>query len=163
MQLSDRQAELVRLITSEGLDPGEAGRRAGFASNSIRVILRKPAVALAIHEALQYELRTVLAPLAFKVASSILKNPKASERVRADIAFKYMDRAGFITPTARDQAPQKALSEMSRDELLQFIDRNQAAIDKVEQELAERATEVSAPRSTPDPQVIDANPLSFLD
>jgi HPt (histidine-containing phosphotransfer) domain-containing protein len=58
--------------------------------------------------------------------------------------MKVLDRAGHIAPTRKDLAPrQKALSEMSRDELAAFIEQNQAEIDKVEGELASRATDVS--------------------
>ncbi|WLB24002.1 hypothetical protein [Bradyrhizobium japonicum] len=58
--------------------------------------------------------------------------------------MKVLDRAGHLTPTRKDLAPQrKSLSEMSRDELAAFIEANQAQIDKVEAELAARATDVS--------------------
>ena len=59
----------------------------------------------------------------------------------------YLDRAGHIAPTRKESPAQKALSEMSRDELASFIDRNQAEIDKIEGELA--AKDVS-----PDPSYV---------
>lgn len=162
-QLDARQRAFVGYVAKEGLEIAEAAARAGYAPGSGYSVLKSPAVVAAIHQTIQHELVAVVAPLAFSVAKNLMRDEKVSPRVRADISFKFMDRAGHITPSSKQQAQDKALSEMSRDELLQFIDRNQAAIDKVEQELAERATDVSAPRNAPDPALIDAKPLSFLD
>lgn len=163
-QLDERQRAFVAYVAREGLEIGEAATRAGYAFPSAGYgALKSPAVSAAIHETIQRELNNVIAPLAFRVAKKLLADDSVSPRVRADIAFKFLDRAGHITPSNKQQQTEKALSEMSRDELLQFIDRNQAAIDKVEQELAERATDVSAPHQPPQPRVIDAKPLSFLD
>jgi hypothetical protein len=73
--------------------------------------------------------------------------------VRADLSIKILDRAGHIAPTRKESPAQKALSEMSRDELASFIDRNQAEIDKIEGELAARAKDVS-PRVAEDPSFL---------
>jgi hypothetical protein len=60
------------------------------------------------------------------------------------LSIKVLDRAGHTTPTRRDDtAREKALSEMTRDELAAFIEKNQAEIDKIEGELASRAKDVS--------------------
>lgn len=163
LQLTDQQTELVRLIAREGVEIKEAGRRAGYSSSSVYSVIKRPAVVFAIHEAIQSDLISVAAPLAFRVAKSLLADEQVSARVRADIAFKFMDRAGHITPSNKAKPAQKALSEMTREEMLEFIDRNQAEIDKIESELAERATVVSSPDKPPMPATIDAKPLSFLD
>jgi phage terminase small subunit len=157
-QMSPRQAEFVRAIT-EGLSVGEAERRAGYSERSGWAALRNPLVARAIHEAIQTELVSVAAPAAFHVAKTIMMDPAASPRVRADIAFKFMDRAGHIAPTSKQKAPDKALSEMSQAELLAFIERNQAEIDKAEAELAGQAIDVSPQHAAPG----EAKPLNFLD
>jgi hypothetical protein len=52
-----------------------------------------------------------------------------------------------MAPMRKDPPAGKALSEMSRDELAAFIDRNQTEIDKIENELAARAKDVSPDRS----------------
>ena len=78
--------------------------------------------------------------IAYRVAKSLLAD--VSARVRADLSIKVLDRAGHIAPTRKDPAAQKALSEMSRDELAAFIDHNQTEIDKIESELAARAKNV---------------------
>ncbi len=156
--LTDQQAALVRGVAYEKLDIHEAGRRAGYKADSVRSVLRRPAVALAIHEALQNEIQTVFSPLAIRVAGELLRNENVAPRVRADIAFKFMDRAGHITPSNKSKAPEKQLSEMTRDEMLAYIE-----IDKIESELAERAVDVSAPANAPSIKTLDAKPMSFLD
>lgn len=56
-----------------------------------------------------------------------------------------MTAQGTLRHTWKDLVPQqKALAEMSREELAAFIERNQAEIDKIEGELASRAKDVSA-------------------
>lgn len=161
--LTEQQAALVRFIAHDGLSIQDAGTKAGYATNSIRMILRKPAVAAAIHEALQFELQTVLSPTAVHLAGKFLRNEAISPRVRADLIFKILDRAGHITPSNKGSAAPKALSEMTRDEMLEFINVNQAAIDKMEAELAERATDVSTPAIAPSTKALGAKSLNYLD
>jgi hypothetical protein len=94
-------------------------------------------------ENIQLDLAAVGAPLAYRVARSLLAEVNVSARVRADLSIKVLDRAGHIAPTLKDNAAQKALSEMSRDELAEFIERNEAEINKLESELAARAKDIS--------------------
>lgn len=143
LDLTDQQRELVRLLVVEGHRPEEAAELAGYHPKSVYRTLRSPAVAAAISEMIQLDLAAVGAPLAYRVAKSLLKDEGVSARVRADLSIKVLDRAGHIAPTKRDTAPQRTLSEMSRDELVAFIERNQAEIERVEGELASRATDVS--------------------
>jgi len=143
-ELTEQQHEFVRLMVVEGHSPEEAGRLAGYHPKSVYRTMRHPLVAAAISEAIQLDLRSVGAALAYRVAKSLLKDEKVSARVRADLSIKVLDRAGHVTPSRKDLEPQrKALSEMSQEELVAFIERNQAEIDKVESELASRATDVS--------------------
>jgi hypothetical protein len=142
--LSDQQRTLVRLIVNEGKRPEEAAELAGYHPKSVYKTMRLPAVAAAISESIQLDLAVVGAPLAYRVAKSLLQDASVSARVRADLSIKVLDRAGHIAPTRKDSSTQqKVLSEMSRDELAAFIERNQAEIDKVEGELASRAKDVS--------------------
>ncbi|MGY3034129.1 uncharacterized small protein (DUF1192 family) [Bradyrhizobium sp. USDA 4354] len=84
------------------------------------------------------------APLAYRVAKSLLQDSSVNARVRADLSIKVLDRAGHIAPTRKEMSSQqKSPSEMSRDELAAFIASNQAEIDKIEAELASRAKDVS--------------------
>ncbi|MCC8945445.1 hypothetical protein H8A97_10115 [Bradyrhizobium sp. Arg62] len=147
--LTEQQRELVRYIVVQGKSPEEAANLAGYHPKSVYRTLRLPAVAAAVSESIQLDLAAVGAPLAYRVAKSLLQDEKVSARVRADLSMKVLDRAGHITPTRKDLAPQhKAFAEMSRDELAAFIERNQAEIDRFEAELASRAKDVSTQTST---------------
>jgi phage terminase small subunit len=141
--LTEQQRDLVKYLVVEGKPPEEAAQLAGYHPKSVYRTLRTPAVAAAIGEMIQLDLVSVGARLAYRVAKSLLMDEKVSARVRADLSVKILDRAGHIAPTRKDQAPQMALSEMSRDELAAFIEHNQAEINKIEEELAARATDVS--------------------
>jgi phage terminase small subunit len=141
--LTEQQRELVRCIVVEGWPPEEAAKLAGYHPKSVYRTMRNPAVAAAIAETIQLDLATVGAPLAYRVAKSLLQDEKVSARVRADLSIKVLDRAGHTTPTRKDGSREKALNEMTRDELAAFIEKNQAEIDKIEGELASRATDVS--------------------
>lgn len=142
--LSEQQRTLLRLIVNEGRRPEEAAELSGYHPKSVYKTMRLPAVAAAISESIQLDLAVVGAPLAYRVAKSLLQDASVSARVRADLSIKVLDRAGHIAPTRKETASQqKSLSEMSRDELAAFIASNQAEIDKIEVELASRAKDVS--------------------
>ncbi|PDT87492.1 hypothetical protein CO669_25340 [Bradyrhizobium sp. Y36] len=142
--LTEQQRVLVRLIVNEGRRPEEAAELAGYHPKSVYKTMRLPAVAAAISESIQLDLAVVGAPLAYRVAKSLLQDASVSARVRADLSIKVLDRAGHIVPTRKDStSQQKSLSEMSRDELADFIASNQAEIDRIEAELASRAKDIS--------------------
>ena len=136
--LTEQQRELVRYLVVEGKPPEEAAKLAGYHPKSAYRTLRLPAVAAAISETIQLDLASVRAPLAYRVAKSLLQDESVSARVRADLAIKVLDRAGHIAPTRKETPAQKALSEMSREELAAFIDRNEKEIDRIEGELGAR-------------------------
>ncbi|KRP85978.1 hypothetical protein AOQ73_36500 [Bradyrhizobium pachyrhizi] len=147
--LTEQQRELVRYIVVQGKSPEEAANLAGYHPKSVYRTLRLPAVAAAVSESIQLDLAAVGAPLAYRVAKSLLQDEKVSARVRADLSMKVLDRAGHIAPIRKDLEPQhKAFAEMSRDELAAFIERNQTEIDRFEAELASRAKDVSVQAST---------------
>jgi phage terminase small subunit len=162
LQLSPRQSEFVAGLL-RGLDVPTAGIKAGYTETSAWTAVRHPLVAGALHQAIAVDIVSIAAPAAFHVAKRLMLDDKVAAGIRADIAFKFMDRAGHITPSNKQKAPQKALSEMSREEMLDYIDRNTKEIEKIELELAERATDVSAPVSPQNLKTLDAKPLNYLD
>lgn len=83
------------------------------------------------------------AAINLRVLHEIRDNKDAPARVRADIGVKLLSLAGHIAPRTRDNGPEKAISEMTQAELLEYIDRNQTAIDKAEAELMSKAKDVS--------------------
>ena len=138
--LTEQQRELVRCLVSEGRPPEEAAKLAGYHPKSVYRTLRLPAVAAAISETIQLDLASIGAPLAYRVAKSLLQDEYVSARVRADISIKILDRAGHIAPTRKDAAPRRRCRKCPETNSPAFIDRNQAEIDKIEGELAARAT-----------------------
>ncbi len=55
---------------------------------------------------IQLDLAVVGAPLAYRVAKSLLQDEAVSARVRADLSIKISDRAGHIAPTRKDNSTQ---------------------------------------------------------
>jgi phage terminase small subunit len=147
--LNEQQRELVKYIVVEGKPPEEAAKLAGYHPKSAHRTVRLPAVAAAISETIQLDLASVGAPLAYRVAKSLLQDESVSARVRADLAVKVLDRAGHIAPTRKETPAQKALSEMSREELAAFIERNEKEIVRMEGELAGRAKDVTPQATEP--------------
>ena len=81
------------------------------------------------------------APNALRIVQGLLEDPKVSAKVRADIGFKWLDRAGYVAPRAA--APKGIdipLHEMSVTDLRDLAQQLGA-------EIAERATLVSAPNA----------------
>lgn len=79
------------------------------------------------------------APEALAVVQTLMKDTKVSAKVRADIGFKWLDRAGYVAPRAA--APKGLdipLHEMSVNDL-----RDLAA--QLGAEIADRAMVVSVP------------------
>lgn len=158
--LNEKQREFL-IHVLDGESPKRASELAGFAGNSWLYLMRVPAVAAALHEAVQHSLQSD-SMVNLKVLRKIRDDDQAPKGVRADIALKLMRMAGHIEPTTRDQAPEKQLSEMSGEELRSYIERNQAEIDRIEGELAARAMDVSAPDSAPKDPPAKAKPLDYL-
>ena len=77
-----------------------------------------------------------------KSAYRTLRLPAVAAAISETI---QLDLASVGAPLAyRKETPaQKALSEMSREELAAFIDRNEKEIDRIEGELGARAKDVS--------------------
>ncbi len=84
--LTEQQRELVKYLVVDGKPPEEAAKLAGYHPKSAYRTLRLPAVAAAISETIQLDLASVGAPLAYRVAKSLLQD----EAVR--FAFQTSDR-----------------------------------------------------------------------
>lgn len=161
------QAEFVTHVLA-GEKKETAAQKAGYA-DYVRVstkLMQSPAVAAAIFAGVQQQIQADAA-INLKVLHDIRDNKDAPARVRADIGVKLLSLAGHIAPRTRDSGPEKAISEMSQSELLEYIDRNQAAIDKAEAELMSMAKDVSpsagVTSDVPKQGAKQAKPLDYLD
>ena len=72
--LTEQQRALVKYLVVEGKPPEEAAKLAGYHPKSAYRTLRLPAVAAAISETIQLDLASVGAPLAYRVAKSLLQD-----------------------------------------------------------------------------------------
>lgn len=160
--LNERQTAFVRSIVRGNtvhvatLEAGYGNEASGYA------ILRLPHVVAAIHQGVQRALQED-APTSLKVLREIRDDKTAPARVRADIGIKMMQLAGHVVPQKANGEADKPKADMTRDELVAYIERNQAAIDRAESELAARAKDVSVPSSVPKSTDATPNPMTFLD
>lgn len=123
---------------------------------------RRPHVLAAIHHGIQRALQTDAA-VSLAVLRKIRDDDAAPARVRADIGLKMLQLAGHTVPTAVSGSGDKSLAEMTRDEMVAYIERNQAAIDRAESELAARAKDVSVSNSVSKSTDTASKSLDFLD
>lgn len=150
--LNEKQAAMLADIIA-GIPPVEAAKRQGYLEphTTAKRFVTRPDVLLAIR---RHSVGTLVGegvPLAIKTLFQILKDEGAPARVRVDAAKTVLDRAGISAarPSAPEVKNEKALADMSPDEL-------RALISRLENEVAERADPVSAPPPGPLPsQVAD--------
>lgn len=163
LDLNERQAAFVTYVT-EGFLPTVAAEKAGYKSpgQSAITLQNSPAIRAAIFQGVQRALQADAAA-SLRVLRKIREDDAAPARVRADVSLQLMKLAGHTVPTTQEGKAQKALSDMTRDEMVAFIEQNQAAIDRAEQELMSRAKDISAPDSVPIEQGMTANPTEYLD
>jgi phage terminase small subunit len=161
--LTEKQAAFVRAIGG-GHSPYDAARIAGYSdpeSDGIKA-LHSPTVIAAVHREVQRRLQADAA-VNLKILHQLRNDSATPPRVRADIGLQLMKMAGHVVPTTAPDKQDKPLADMTREEMLAYIDRNQAEIDRAESELAARAKDVSAQVMTQDSPLDDAKPLGFLD
>src|SRR5215831_18299686 len=143
-QLTAMQEAFVERLIECG-DAGTAAQLAGFSKPTTDAwrLLRIPHVLAAVNAAV----RTALAedaPLARNLLRQYVKDTEMNPKIRLDAAKTLLDRSGHIAPKARDESAEreKSLHEMSTDEL-------RAMVDRLETEVANRATPVLGASGAP--------------
>jgi len=160
--LTEQQATFVRHIGA-GESPVRAAEMAGYSEGQIaHALLRNPNVLRAVHIETA-RLLVADGPTNFKVLRKIRDDETAPKGVRADVAIKLGRLAGHVEPTKAAETHEKPLSEMTAEELRQYVERSQREIDRMEGELAARATPVSAPLDAPEQGSTAPKPLNYLD
>lgn len=157
-KLDDRQRALVYHL-ARGTSLEESARLAGYLTDrlnarytqeehksTIAAIIRTPIFRAALAAEAERVLETEAAPAAIAILRELIANKETGERVRMDSAKIILDRAGF-GPRSRNAgaAAAKQMAEMTPAELHAFIEKNAKEIQSLEDELANRATLVSAP------------------
>jgi Terminase small subunit len=151
--LTDLQSAFVQSFVESG-DAHKAALEAGYAPATARTagteILRVPHVAQAVARAVAQRL-AMSAPMALAVIEELSSNTDISPKVRLDASKALLDRAGFVPLRAASNNVGKVdtpLHEMSVDELKTLAAR-------LENELADRATDVADAAMTPEPAAAD--------
>lgn len=163
--LNEKQTAFV--VNLRQMSASDAAAAAGYEGKVAHVyLLSIPAVLQAIHADVQRNLQAdIWANI--RVLRKLRDDVGVSAKVRADVAVKLTNLAGHVVPTHRDEKPSKALSDMTQAELLEHIERNQAAIEKAEAELMAKAKDITPGASVPDSvsktQATPAKPLNYLD
>jgi phage terminase small subunit len=133
--MNDKMARFVREIVRGAPTASEAARRAGYNDPGARAweLLRKPNVQAAIRVE-QIRLVEIEGPsLALGVLMNILRDETLDEtlagrKLRADVANKMLDRAGYSAARAATPGSDaKSLGEMSVSELEEFIRKGREA------------------------------------
>lgn len=124
---------------TEGKSLAEAGKLAGFSTphRDLAPHVAEPAVRAWVRKHMRGRLEVEAAPAAYSYLLTVLRDEKADRRLRIDVAKFLYAAAGYTPPKAQEAAPdgEKQPSEMTSDELRQFIQEGEA-------ELANRATPI---------------------
>lgn len=101
----------------------DAAKKAGVPATSAHSVaykwLRNPEIIAMVKEEIDVAMRA-LGPSAVSVIRDLMLDPDAPPRTRLAAAKDVMDRLGWVPPKRADisiSSPQKALTQMSRDEL----------------------------------------------
>lgn len=123
---------------------------AGYTHSEACELLQSPRVSRLVEYRARSVLRNDYAPKALKFLGELASNEAAPLKERRQAAQFVLERAGYVAPRAQIQeAAEKSISAMSAEELASLV-------EKLEQERASRAKDVSAPNAQGlDQQAID--------
>jgi phage terminase small subunit len=140
-KLNDQQAIFIHEYVCGGGNASKAAREAGYSEKSAgqyaHELLQKPHIQAAIHAEQARQIGGELASMAVGVIRNILKDTSAANSVRLDAAKTALHIAGHVAPKAAEppENKDKALSDMTADELESFIRRGRKALEKAEADM----------------------------
>lgn len=140
----DHYRVLAREI-AQGTTIEAASRSACMTYDAAWRALQLPAMQLAIRRELAHRIATEGASVGFKALHSIAGDLKAPAAARVTAGRALLAMAGFSEKAGEERRTEKPLNEMTGEELRVFIDKHESEINKLEGELAARATPVNAP------------------
>ena len=117
--LTEKQADFVRHLVRDGCTQTESARRAGYGDPSSRAyeLVRKPHVIEAIRQEQRRLVDGDLVNVALKTLRDIMSDTDASAAARVSAARAALEIGGHMRKDAADDSADKALSEMSIEEL----------------------------------------------
>lgn len=124
-QLTQMQQDFVFAIVSEGCNPTEAARRAGFESPKAAAyrLPRIPHIAAAIRQERIKLFDADLANVAAHTLRSVMQDTSAPAAARVSAARTVLEVTRELGRAKEDPADDKSLGEMTADELASLIDR----------------------------------------
>lgn len=146
--LTDKQSALVSALL-DGLSISDAGARAGYSSAPAAYhASNTPSVQVALRTAMLRQMAKD-APMAWKLIVDTARDETVDRKLRTQCANSILDRTGFVPPKAAEASAERALEDMTRDELVAFISQAHAR-------RAAMATDVSTPdNAAADQQLAD--------
>ena len=151
-KLDERQQKFVEcLATGMGLALSSAA--AGYDPLEAQALLQTPRISRLVELRVRSALHNDYAPKAMAFLAELASDKAAPLKERRQAAQFVLERAGYVAPRAQIQeAAEKSISAMSAEELASLV-------EKLEQERASRAKDVSAPNA----QALDSEALGMLD
>ena len=112
-------------------------------------LLRRPHIAAALRWEVARQLATDGAQVGFRTLKRVAQDTNSPAAAQVAAAKALLQGAGLLDAPQQDKEA-KSINDMSRDELRQYIESKRADIDKMESELAQRATDITPrPHSEP--------------
>lgn len=151
VKADERQRKFIEcLATGAGLDLSAAA--AGYEPFEAQTLLQTPRISRLVELRVRSALQNDYAPRAIKFLADLADDAKAPLKERRQAAQFVLERAGYVAPRAQIQeAAEKSISAMSAEELASLV-------EKLEQERASRAKDVSAPNA----QAMDSEAIDML-
>lgn len=131
--LTEKQRDFVRYYAVDGLSQKQAAAAAGYSSpdSAGYQVLQIPHVREAVHAAREGYIKTELANLGLKVIKDLLTDSNVPYNVRFSAAKFSMELAGHGQRDAENDPKDKPLSEMSVEELEQFVAKGKRTLDSI--------------------------------
>jgi phage terminase small subunit len=130
-KLNERQTDFVDYLVKTGCTPTEAARHAGYANpkNDAYRLLRLPHVAEAIRDTQSRVIGGDLSNIALKTLRDVMQDAGAPAPARVSAARAVLEMGGHYDREAREaERADKALSEMSIEELAELVRRGEEAM-----------------------------------
>lgn len=107
---------------AQGCGPEDAAKRAGLPNaNRLYHFAKTQEFSVVLRQSLSKHLADDLAPKAVKILNEIMHDTNVASRVRVDAAKAVLDRSGFSASATPSVAGQKALNELSLDDLHRLV------------------------------------------
>jgi hypothetical protein len=150
-KLPQKLEKLIECL-ADGIGVPLSAEASGYSIAEAYELLQSPRVSRLVEYRARSALRNDYAPRALKFLGELAADEAAPLKERRQAAQFVLERAGYVAPRAQiAEAAEKSISAMSAEELASLV-------EKLEQERASRAKDVSAPNA----QALDSEAIDML-